>query len=41
MEHPAVADSAVIPKRGRRVGGEIPKAFVVLHRATSRPPPRR
>ncbi len=29
MEHPAVADVAVIPK-GDKEGGEIPKAFVVL-----------
>jgi acyl-CoA synthetase (AMP-forming)/AMP-acid ligase II len=29
MEHPAVADVAVIPKEDKE-GGEIPKAFVVL-----------
>jgi acyl-coenzyme A synthetase/AMP-(fatty) acid ligase len=30
MEHPAVMDSAVIPKRDAE-SGEIPKAFVLLH----------
>jgi long-chain acyl-CoA synthetase len=30
MEHPAVRDSAVIPKRDEE-SGEIPKAFVMLH----------
>ncbi len=30
LEHPAVMDSAVIPKRDRD-SGEIPKAFVLLH----------